>query len=198
MVDVSDPATPQLRGQSLAGYGDQLYVRFPFLYLSGGSAGFRILDVSDPDNPEEVGYYTVSTLDGVYANDKYIYLGTAAYGFYVLDFTPVAIEGGGAPEPGIPGNFLLHQNYPNPFNPETTISFDIPGEPGTKQQVRLIVYDLRGREVKTLVDSRCEPGSHRVVWDGRNERGEPVSSGIYFYSLTAGEHTTARKMIVMK
>ena len=76
----------------------------------------------------------------------------------------------------IPLVYSLYQNYPNPFNPTTTISFDVPEE---RQHVKLTVYDLRGRHVKTLIDSELEPGSHKVVWDGRNELGNTVSSGVY-------------------
>ncbi|MFQ6104878.1 MAG: FlgD immunoglobulin-like domain containing protein [Candidatus Glassbacteria bacterium] len=99
---------------------------------------------------------------------------------------------------GIPKTFILKQNYPNPFNPETTISFDIPGKAGERQRVGLGIYDLRGRHVKTLVDSELDPGTHRIVWDGRDKNGEIVPSGIYFYTLRCEDTTQARKMSLIK
>ncbi|MFQ6104075.1 MAG: FlgD immunoglobulin-like domain containing protein [Candidatus Glassbacteria bacterium] len=90
------------------------------------------------------------------------------------------------------------QNYPNPFNPKTTITFDVPGELGDERQVRLTIYDVRGRKVKALVDSELEPGSHRVVWDGRNDSGQRVTSGVYLYTLRSEAKTYTRKMVMVK
>jgi hypothetical protein len=95
-------------------------------------------------------------------------------------------------------SYGLHQNYPNPFNPSTTIAFDIPGSSGEKQHVELTVYDIRGRRVKTLLDSDLESGSHKIHWDGRNDRGESVSSGIYLYTLKADAEVYTRKMTILK
>jgi hypothetical protein len=92
----------------------------------------------------------------------------------------------------------LKQNYPNPFNPTTVISFDISGTTGVRQHVSLVVYDARGRRIRTLVDSELEPGTHEVVWDGRNDRGEPASSGLYFSTLRNCGKTYTRKMFLRK
>jgi hypothetical protein len=109
---------------------------------------------------------------------------------------------GGVPEPAggprPPSRFALSQNYPNPFNPATTIAFEIPGETGEDRAVSLQVYDIRGRHVRSLVDCELEPGVHRVVWDGRDERGVRVSSGIYFSVLECGRRSSTRKMIVFE
>ena len=114
---------------------------------------------------------------------------------------------GGGPATGIgsrsgsvsvPRNYKLSQNYPNPFNPTTAITFDIPGTMGTKQRVSLNVYDIRGRRVRTLINSELEPGSHQVIWDGSNEKGERVSSGIYLYTLRSGDRQFTRKMEMLK
>ena len=112
----------------------------------------------------------------------------------------------GDPGIGLPAAYALYQNYPNPFNPMTTISFEIPdfartsipGAEGERQRVTLVIYDVRGRRVSTLIDSNLEPGSHRVVWNGRNDGGSAVSSGIYLYSLRCGEQSYTRKMVVRK
>jgi hypothetical protein len=101
-------------------------------------------------------------------------------------------------EAGLPAAFSLFQNYPNPFNPRTTISFEVPGGAG-RRQARLTVYDIRGRRVKTLVDSpRLEAGTHRIVWDGRSSSGEPVSSGVYLYILKCGETSFTRKLVLLR
>jgi len=113
---------------------------------------------------------------------------------------PVAVEDEN-PNPdfaSLPRAFGLLQNYPNPFNPSTTIALDVPGAAGTKQPVILTIYDIRGRHVKTLIDTSLEPGSHLVHWDGRNDRGEQTSSGIYLYTLKAAGETFTRKMAVLK
>jgi len=106
---------------------------------------------------------------------------------------------------GIPRGVLLSQNYPNPFNPETTIRYSLP-EPGpgdlTREggdvPVRLEVFDLRGRLVRLLVDRALGPGEYDVVWNGRNDRGLPVSSGVYLYRLRYGSSNILRKMVVEK
>lgn len=91
---------------------------------------------------------------------------------------------------------VLYQNHPNPFNPATTISFAIPLD---VPKVTLRLYNTAGQLVRTLVDGSRTAGSHRVVWDGRNDRQEAVSSGIYFYRLDAGgQFVDQRKMILMK
>ena len=90
--------------------------------------------------------------------------------------------------------YELFQNYPNPFNPSTRIEFALQ----QSAQVQLTVYNMLGQVVRTLVDSRIAPGIHEVQWDGRNEIGQSVVSGIYLYQLKAGNFTETRKMILMK
>jgi hypothetical protein len=88
-----------------------------------------------------------------------------------------------------PDRFVLHQNYPNPFNPSTTISFDVPEE----SLVTIAVFDVLGREVRTLLHQRKEPGRHYVNFDGTG-----LASGVYVYSLKAGRFTAVRKMVLME
>jgi hypothetical protein len=94
----------------------------------------------------------------------------------------------------LPKGFALYQNYPNPFNPATSISFDLPKAAMTE----LTVYNLLGREVRCLISSNLSAGSHTVVWDGRDNNGKAVSSGIYMYRLRAADHISDRKMIFLK
>jgi hypothetical protein len=93
-------------------------------------------------------------------------------------------------------SLALRQNHPNPFNPQTTIPFDVPGA-GTSR-VRLFVMDAAGRLVRTLVDEAMPGGSHAVVWNGRDQRGGAVSSGVYFYVLDVGGERRTRKMVLLK
>ncbi len=92
----------------------------------------------------------------------------------------------------------LRQNSPNPFNPSTTISFDIPGESGRIKPVDLTVYDLRGRRIHRLIDSALRPGSHTIHWNGRDDSGGLVPSGIYFYCLKVGDEVHVRKMTLVE
>jgi len=94
----------------------------------------------------------------------------------------------------IPETFALYQNFPNPFNPSTIIRYDVP----RSSHVTIRVYDMLGHVVKTLVQGEVEAGTHSVEWDGRNQRGERVSSGVYFYRIEAGSFTKTMKMILAK
>jgi len=196
VVNVVDPSNPVEVSYSTIPYGQQVYVVEPYLYVSGQYRGLRIFDITEPENFYEIGNYTGINTAGIYADEEYVYLGTTLSGFYIFEFTPVGIipinkDG----SPNLPKTFTLYQNYPNPFNPMTTISFDIPWE---DQHVKLTVYDLRGRHVMTLMDSDLEPDNYRVIWDGRNDRGEEVSSGVYFYTIKTGDHIATRKMTVVR
>lgn len=88
----------------------------------------------------------------------------------------------------------LHGNYPNPFNPTTTISYSV----REKQPVQLVIYNMLGQKVKTLVNGEVEPGNHSAVWHGRDNNGRPVASGVYFFKMHAGKYTSTKKMILMK
>jgi hypothetical protein len=92
--------------------------------------------------------------------------------------------------------FSLAQNYPNPFNPTTKISFYVPD--GKVKHVSLIIYDVKGARVKTLVDETRRGGKHTVEWDGRNNAGGLVASGVYFYRLVEGDFADTKKMMLLK
>jgi len=97
----------------------------------------------------------------------------------------------------LPVQFSLYQNYPNPFNPTTKIKFSVPFLPLAKGEaegvVKLIIYDILGREVATLVNEKLSPGTYEVEWDASN-----YPSGVYFYKLTAGDFTQTKKMLLIK
>jgi len=92
----------------------------------------------------------------------------------------------------------LYQNHPNPFNPSTTIAFTVPGGSGSKQNVALNVYDLQGALVKTLVNGPVAGGRHEVSWNGTNNRGEQVASGVYFTKFASGGYQSVKKMIMLR
>ncbi|RMG94891.1 MAG: T9SS C-terminal target domain-containing protein [Chloroflexi bacterium] len=94
---------------------------------------------------------------------------------------------------------ILHQNYPNPFNPSTTIVFSLPyNSPTGQARITLQIFDITGRKVRTLIDSDLPAGNHVVQWDGTNDAGQPVSSGLYFYRLNAGKFQQTRKMLLLR
>jgi hypothetical protein len=88
----------------------------------------------------------------------------------------------------------LEQNHPNPFNPTTTIRFSIAED----SHVRLAVYDVTGRLVRTLVNEARRANTYELEWDGRNDASQPVATGMYFYRITAGKFTQTRKMLLLK
>ena len=94
----------------------------------------------------------------------------------------------------VPETFVLHANYPNPFNPTTTISYDLPEQ----AQVTLGIYDLLGKQIKTLVNQSQDAGNKKALWDGTDNLGRTVSAGVYLYQIQAGEFTHTRKMLYIK
>jgi plastocyanin len=93
-----------------------------------------------------------------------------------------------------PSEFALFQNRPNPFNQTTKIEFAV-AKPGL---VSLTVYDILGKKVRTIASQQLTPGHKSGLWDGKDERGREVASGVYFYRLRAGDLTETRKMLLLK
>ena len=101
----------------------------------------------------------------------------------------------------LPTSFALEQNYPNPFNPITTIHFTLPDARRNTQDTRhttLKIFNLLGQEVTVLLDEEKEPGYYTVTWDGRNEDGNNVPSGVYFYRLEAGAFVQTKRMLLLR
>jgi len=97
----------------------------------------------------------------------------------------------GAP---IPDRFQLMQNYPNPFNPSTTIRYSVP----VQGRMRLRIFDVIGREVASLVDEIQSAGTYVVEWQGSDNAGRQLASGVYFYRLDGVGHTVTKKMMLLK
>jgi hypothetical protein len=101
----------------------------------------------------------------------------------------------------VPNSFALSQNYPNPFNPSTIIPFTVNSSQfmvHSPIHTTLIIYNILGQKVRTLVNEERVPGNYQVVWDGRDDKGEKVSSGIYFYRLQSGGNSERKKMVLIK
>jgi len=118
---------------------------------------------------------------------------------WVMDATEVdwrlftSVCGDGMAE--LPAEFGLRQNYPNPFNSKTTITYEVP----EKTRVTLEIYDIVGREIRTIVSAEQEPGECAVVWDGRDDAGHMVASGVYFYQMRLQDRRVlTRKLLFLK
>lgn len=117
-------------------------------------------------------------------------------GLYILPIhmTVSTVTGGSDLSINVPKEFKLYQNSPNPFNPTTVIAYDLPNV----TEVQLIIYNVLGQKIKTLVHGQQQPKQYKVVWDGTNDEGSRVASGIYIYQLRTPENLITKKMILMK
>jgi photosystem II stability/assembly factor-like uncharacterized protein len=119
-----------------------------------------------------------------YVNDSVMYaVGKTVYKYTT---TPIGIQ---PISNEIPQNFVLNQNYPNPFNPNTTINFQLP----LGNHVKLIIYDVLGNEIESLVNEYLKAGSYKISWDASKN-----PSGVYFYKIISGRYYASKKMILIK
>jgi hypothetical protein len=193
---------------AVSGHGD-LIDGYPLLMASPSISGVAAGDIDGDDLYELV----AATWDGwVYAWDTPSVVSTdmadwpmrgvnvrntGVYGDIIPPPDPVFIDGNDCSDQ-LPRVLELSQNFPNPFNPSTIISFEVTGTRSEPSQTNLTIYDLRGRKVRTLVNSWLEPGLHMVTWDGTDDHSGHVSSGVYLYVLKYKEHTLTRKMLLEK
>jgi hypothetical protein len=113
--------------------------------------------------------------------------------FFVVVGTPAAVKK--ELDAVVPKEFALGANFPNPFNPSTTIPVSVP----TAAEVRLTVYNILGQEIRTLQAGPLQAGRYWFVWDGRNDRGNPVATGVYLSRLTTtGGKQFVGKMLLLK
>ena len=117
-------------------------------------------------------------------------LGVGTFAFLAGIKGPLAV----AEKEVIPSRFILAQNYPNPFNPTTVVRYQLP----VISEVKLVVYDILGREVTVLVNERQAPGRYEVTFSARGGDGSDLSNGIYFYRLTTGQYVETRRMLLLK
>jgi hypothetical protein len=116
------------------------------------------------------------------------------------DLIGATVKNGGFVIRELPTTCSLSQNYPNPFNPTTSIQYYVVSDQTTHHSplVTLKIYNILGQEVRTLVDQVQEPGHYSITWDGRGEKGYELPSGLYFYRLTSGNFSAAKRMVLMK
>jgi hypothetical protein len=138
---------------------------------------------------------TTEDIDGLKAGEKvsFAYDGdtlTSHVQFNPMSFHDVKLDY----DTFLPTTFALYQNHPNPFNPITTIRYDL-SEDGP---VSIIIYDLMGREIKTLVKQVSAPGRYSVNWNGRNKWGKQIASGMYFYRMETPKFQSVKKLIFLK
>jgi hypothetical protein len=115
--------------------------------------------------------------------------------FAIGDFvTPVEDSDSDSPKPGVPVRYALYANYPNPFNPHTIIQYDLP----ENTKVTLEIYNVLGQKVRTLVDAHQAAGSQAITWNGQNDSGQMVDSGIYFYRIKTLKFQQSRKMAIIR
>jgi hypothetical protein len=93
-----------------------------------------------------------------------------------------------------PEAYTLHQNYPNPFNPTTLIRYDL----ALSEYVSINIYDLMGHKIKSLVNTNQDPGYRSISWNATNDLGQPVSAGMYIYTIQAGQFRQTKKMVLLK
>ena len=159
--------------------------------LNGGGAMW--LETASYKLSSSLGQSIIGTQDGP-SMDLY----AGFWNPWVVQMTPVEWEE--VEEAQVPREFGLSQNFPNPFNPATVIEYALPGA----SEVKIQIYNILGQKARDLVDERQEPGYKMIRWDGRDDNGMEVSSGIYFYRIVAhtvhgsGNFVECRKMTLLK
>jgi hypothetical protein len=197
-IDVTDlHATTVVGGIDTPCFAYDLALEGSFAYVADRDGGMQVLDVSDPSLPQLVGNLHVpgnSRDVAVLASGMLV--NTAGLGGLVMGWPPcagaVVVEGGG-PEPVPAVAAWRLEAWPNPFNPHTTLHLELP----VAGRTILAIHDLRGRRVRTLVDEQRAAGIHEVTWDGRDDRGRALPSGVYLSRLeTSGRVVTNRMALV--
>ncbi|OPZ72608.1 MAG: flagellar basal body rod modification protein [Verrucomicrobia bacterium ADurb.Bin474] len=156
------------------------------MYLSAPAHALLTIKVSDTLGAPVVS--AVVTLTNESNTTLKYSASTDSAGLCIFDLTKTAVH------EDLPYPFTLSQNYPNPFNPSTVIPFTLPRD----GEAMLGIYNALGQHVRTVVNGRLSTGPHTVRWDGRDDRGDPVSSGVYLARLEAGKAVKTAKMLLMK
>jgi hypothetical protein len=188
IIDISNPLQPVLEGQA-PGWFNIVCVKDPYAYVAGDDF-VRIIDVGNPAQPIEVGNIETGHVGSLLVSPPFIY--AVQYGggaFLVLQTDLMTSVPNESQSP-----LSLRQNFPNPFNPSTTISFETPAS----GRVRIEIFDVTGKLIRRLVDETLPAGLYVREWDGRDANGRIAQSGVYFYRLSVGGKSEAKKMILLK
>ncbi len=198
--DIFNPALP-IRVGSISNPATvhNIYVVGDLAYVAYYSSGFRVYDISNPAAPVLAGQYDTSKRTGesfIGAIGAYVYLPSGNIlvcdienGLFVFTVTQTL-----ASQAPADADFELEQNFPNPFNPSTRIPFELT----RGGRVALSIYDVAGRRVRDVLDRVLPAGLHETEWDGRDQDGRAVASGVYFYRMQAGTRTETRRMVLLK
>jgi len=193
-VDLADPTMPVAASPLVETWVSGLYWSGHLLYVNTRSTT-HLYDVTDLANPQWVGQSTYQPAHTYppCALDGYVVSGTHALLPDCNDITP--IESYEPDEPMlVPAAVTLAPVVPNPFNPSTTITFEL----HRTELVKLVVHDLRGRRLVTLLDRECPPGGHRVQWLGCDDSGRTLPSGTYLVQLRAGSVVRSTKAVLVR
>ena len=145
------------------------------------------------------GHGTTNTQHDYVFIDKSTEIGTYTYRLKQIDYDGgFAYSHESTVEIDAPRHFTLAQNYPNPFNPTTTIDYELSSINGNNVKVELAIYNLLGKKIKTLVSENQSAGFYSVTWDGTDEFGDNVTTGIYVYRLQANEYVATKRMVFLK
>jgi hypothetical protein len=152
------------------------------------------LEGAKPENPMEFKGWQKST--GIEGEAIATFASGGYFGDLITVVNPLVVSMTDVDDPHytLPTQFNLQQNFPNPFNPKTTIGYHLP----TSVQTRILIYDMTGRLVNTLIDAYQSAGHHSVTWNGCDHLGFRVSSGLYFARMEAGSYTATRKLNIVK
>jgi hypothetical protein len=194
IIDVSTPSSPQEVGSfgMFPAPALSIAVRGNYAYVAAGPYGLRIIDVSTPSSPQEVGFFdTGGYVRRVTVSGGYVYVADGDSGLYIIQNNMIVDTHEESP---IPELFELHPNYPNPFNPTTSISYELPEQ----SLVKLTIFNIQGQQITSIQDEQKPAGTYEVQWNGVDQSGNPVSTGVYFAQLQAGEYSQTIKMIYLR
>lgn len=170
---------------TLYGYGNNLFTANPFNLFFKSSEGQTWKNIT---------YNLPSDIWSVYEIDSTLFAGLKYNGIWKSSIKNIITEVNNYSLVNIPKKYVIEQNYPNPFNPTTTINYIVEKE----GIVKIVVYDILGKKIKTLVDEKKEVGEHHTIWDSKDEQGQNVVSGIYYYSMVSENFRQTKKMILLK
>ncbi len=207
VFDVSDPANPVHVGAYAAADATvhNFYVVGDIGFASYYTAGFRTFDLSNPHAPVAVDSFDTSAFsgegfDGAFGVYPFSPSGLVLVSDWDNGLFVFTVEGHAGPPTAVgddrprPARVAIGPNVPNPFNPSTRIPFVL----ARAGRVELTVYDVHGARVRRLVSGPRPAGRHEVTWDGRDDSGRPVASGVYIARLRSGPATAARRMVLLK
>ncbi len=190
ILDISDPASPELI--RTYGYGNIWNLTFEgnLLLATIENFGLRLINIEDPSHPRMGAFYRFTPISGgLIVSGNYIFASGVYQNHTQLFIFSYQTTGVNDDNGDIPSDFQIFQNYPNPFNAQTTISYSLP----TASDVTIDIFDILGRKISILEQGNQQAGVHSMIWDAGD-----AASGIYFYRINANEYNETRQMMLLK